>query len=49
MVTYLIKFQAIYQDKINRLLSRLRDVEDELPELAQKKKEAEVRGWARLE
>lgn len=42
MLSHLIKFQAVYQDKVNRLLTRLNDIEDELPELNRKKLEAEA-------
>ncbi len=42
MLNHLIKFQAVYQDKLNRLLTRLKDIEDEIPELTRKKSDAEV-------
>lgn len=43
MINYFLKFQTVYQDKINRLIHRLKDIEAEVPELNQKKEEAEVK------
>lgn len=42
MVNYFIKFQAVYEDKINRLNTRLIDIETEMADLSQKRTEALV-------
>ncbi len=43
MVNYFVKFQAIHQDKIDRLNARLKDIEAELSDLWQKHDEAETK------
>ena len=43
MVNSFVKFQAVSQDKLNRLSSRLKDIEDELNDLWQKHDDAEAK------
>ena len=42
MINYFVKFQAIWEDKINRLDLGLEDIENELKDLTQKRQEALV-------
>lgn len=49
MISYFIKFQVIYEDKINRLNGRLKDIELETDELEQQRKDVEVNYYAFIE
>jgi len=41
MINYFIRFQAINQDKVNRLTSRIKDIDEEMDDIWQKRDEAE--------
>jgi len=42
MLNELLKFEAVYKDKISRLNTRLRDLEEEVPDLQKKRDDAVV-------
>jgi hypothetical protein len=42
LINYFIRFQAVYQDKLNRINQKLNDIEAEMPRLMEKKEELEV-------
>ena len=40
MINYFIRFQAVNQDKLNRLTSRIKDIEEEMDDIWQKREDA---------